>query len=69
MSQLPRWYREQLLKDKLKLNSPVSNFIDQSDYSARLKAVQETLDQQDQEFQSKQCKLVSRYRNQLKEQS
>lgn len=65
MSQLPRNYREQILRDKLGLNKPEAGLLDVSQVSAMNKAIREKLDEQDREYAQQQESLKERYKSRL----
>jgi len=60
MSQLPRWYRKQILENKLRkvLYNPLT---DVSDVQAAKKAIDKKLDQQDREYRYSQAAKTNRY--------
>jgi hypothetical protein len=64
MSKLPRWYRKQLLENRLEkvLKNPLA---DQANVNAARKAVELKLDQQDFAYQQSQRHLTNKYLEQL----
>jgi len=64
MSQMPRWYRKQVLENKLRevLYNPLS---DVSDVQAAKKAINKKLDQQDRDYEYYQITKVNKYLDKL----
>lgn len=65
MAQSPQWYRKKLYEHKLGLDSPNADLLDIKDYSARKKAVEDKLREDDRKYTHSIKSLASKYKKEL----
>lgn len=65
MTEVPRWYREQLMREKLGLDTPQAQLMDVATYKAAEQAIQEKLDEQEQAFRNQHLQQVKTFKDKL----